>query len=180
MTKSLRSLVLACTVGVIGCAPARPGIRATPGQALSQGSDHAEIVGAADALFAAMRARDTTALREMFAPEVRIVSIRIDSASVGGVQSRTVSDFIASIGGSREELVERMWEPRVELAGDLASLWAPYDFHIGQRFSHCGHDAFHFVRSGGRWRIVALTYTVQRSHCASPGVAGAAFTERSK
>lgn len=58
-----------------------------------------------------------------------------------------------------------MWDAEVEVSGDLATLWAPYDFHIGERFSHCGFDAFHFVRQDGAWRIAALTYTVQTSGC---------------
>ena len=47
----------------------------------------------------------------------------------------------------------------------MATLWATYDFHQGERFTHCGIDAFDFVRSGGEWRIVALTYTVQTVGC---------------
>ena len=168
----LAILLLTCTCALFGCAPRRPGIDSGPDGTLS-GSAHAEVVGAAEALFAAMRARDTTALRGMFAPEVRIVSVRVEGASVGQVQSRAVSDFITSIGRGGEELVERMWDPRVEVAGDFASLWAPYDFHIGRRFSHCGHDAFHFLRTRGRWTIVGLTYTVQPSPCAAPPTSGA-------
>ena len=29
-----------------------------------------------------------------------------------------------------------MWDPEVQVDGDIAALWAPYDFHIGGRFSH--------------------------------------------
>jgi hypothetical protein len=61
-----------------------------------------------------------------------------------------------------------MWDPRVELSGDLAALWAPYDFHLGERFSHCGHDAFHLRRTGEGWQIVALSYTIRRTGCAAP------------
>src|SRR5256885_3716182 len=37
---------------------------------------------------------------------------------------------------------ERMWNPEVRIDGGIATLWTPYDFHVGPRFSHCGYDAF--------------------------------------
>lgn len=61
----------------------------------------------------------------------------------------TVSAFVTSIARNQEDLLERMWNPKVEVQGNLASLWAPYDFHIGGRFSHRGTDALHLLRANG-------------------------------
>ena len=80
----------------------------------------------------------------------------------------TVSEFVTSIARSQEDLLERMWNPKVEVQGDLASLWAPYDFHNGGRFSHCGTDALHLVRANGNWRVIGLSYTVQSAGCSGP------------
>src|SRR5687768_1767384 len=110
-----------------------------------QAREAQEIIDVAQRLFDAMRTRDTAALRSLFDSGVAITAVsKVGTAST--VTDRVIVDeFIASIGRAGEELVERMWNPRVQVDGDIASLWARYDFHIGGRFSHCGSDAFHMV-----------------------------------
>jgi hypothetical protein len=163
----MRRLLLGIlALSLAGCATAS---RVPGDTAVGAGSPaaEAEVIAVAEALFSAMRTRDTTAIRALFVPEVQIVSLRAGRTSSAEPQGRSVSQFITSIARPGDELRERMWDPRVQMDGELATLWAPYDFHIGERFSHCGYDAFHLVRQGGEWRIAALTYTVQTTGCAT-------------
>lgn len=122
------------------------------------------VVAVANRLFAAMEARDTSAVRALFLPSARIVSVARQNGTPV-VRDRGVGDFLPGIVTAPEPLIERMWSPEVRIVGDLATLWAPYDFHLGSRFSHCGVDAFQLVRRDGAWRIAALSYTVQREGC---------------
>ena len=124
----------------------------------------AEVVAVANRLFAAMEARDTAEIRRMFLPQARIVSVARQGEGTAE-RERSIGEFIPGIAAAPEPLRERMWSPEVRIDGDLAMLWAPYDFHNGARFSHCGTDAFQMVRLGGEWRIAALSYTVQREGC---------------
>ena len=59
-------------------------------------------------------------------------------------------------------MFERMWDPEVRVDGPVATLWAPYDFYRGTEFSHCGTDAFQLAKTGGIWKVVLVSYTVQR------------------
>ncbi len=111
-----------------------------------------------------MEARDSTALQGLFHPDAQIIGVR------SGTEVRMQGDILEWIRGvarSEEPLRERMRSPRVEIAGALATLWAPYDFHIGDRFSHCGTDAFQFVRHGSSWRIIVASFTIQPDGCES-------------
>jgi SAM-dependent methyltransferase len=65
-----------------------------------------------------------------------------------------------------ERLLERMWQPVVHVEGPLATLWAPYDFHVDGKRSHCGVDAVTLLRGDAGWRVAGITYTVQRADCA--------------
>jgi hypothetical protein len=58
-----------------------------------------------------------------------------------------------------------MWSPVVTVDGTLASIWAPYDFHFGTTFSHCGVDAVHLLKTVDGWRITALADTYQTTGC---------------
>ena len=126
------------------------------------------VVQAAESLFAAMEARDTSALRNIFLADARLVIVQTGPNGEPRVVTRTAPEFIASVAGSGDRLVERMWEPRVETDGRVASLWEPYDFHVGGRFSHCGIDVFQFVRTADGWKISTLTYTLETTSCSSP------------
>lgn len=158
-----RLLMLFGAVGALGCAAA-PGAR-RPALNAASAADRDAVIGAVQTLFDAMRARDTSAIRAVFTPGAQLVSVRAVPGAPARFQTQPLAAFVASIGRASEELVERMWDPRVEVAGDIASLWAPYDFRIGANFSHCGHDAVHLVRTAEGWKIAGITYTVITTGC---------------
>jgi uncharacterized protein YecT (DUF1311 family) len=118
------------------------------------------VVEAAHQLFAAMQAKDTAALRTLMHPRAQIVSVAATGTTV-----RAADEWIRGLSRNADVLIERMWDPQVQIDGDLATLWAPYDFRLGERFSHCGIDAFQFVREGGAWKMIAITFTRRTTGC---------------
>jgi hypothetical protein len=144
-------------VAVAGCAKA-PATRLVPSPA------EAEVIAVAQRLFDAMRTRDTAAVRGLFTPQGRVIGMGQQGGETA-YRDRSVGEFIASVAASTEPLIERMWDAEVRISPPLATLWAPYDFHRGERFSHCGFDAFQMVRVNGEWRITALGYTMQAENC---------------
>jgi hypothetical protein len=156
MTRILLLLVL--TSAATACRPSPMNIVPSPDP------ESAAVADVANRLFAAMEARDTAAIRALFLPSATIVAVgRQNGAAV--VRARGVGEFLPGIVSAPVPLVERMWHPEVRIEGDLATLWARYEFHRGTEFSHCGVDAFHFVRRDGAWRIAALSYTIQTEDC---------------
>ena len=125
-----------------------------------QRSAEKEVLDAAQRVFDVMEAGDAQALAALLHPDARLAAV-ID----GEAKIRTGEEWVAGIAASREPVRERMWNPRVNVAGDVASVWAPYDLRIGERFSHCGTNAMHFVRSDGAWRLLSVTFTVQKEGC---------------
>lgn len=157
-----RLLMLVGALGALGCAATSA--RQSDTNAVSA-AERAAVIAAVQALFDAMRARDTSAIRAGFTPGAQLVSIRTVPGAPARFQTQPLAAFVTSIGRASEELVERMWDPRVEVAGDIASLWAPYEFRIGANFSHCGHDAVHLVRTADGWKIAGIAYTVIPTGC---------------
>lgn len=144
-----------CTVGLplSGCATTQR----------SSVSARSEIIAVVNGLFDAMHARDEAAMLGAFTEQVAMTSIdpeRGVRTTVGAPDA-----FINSIIEAQGELIERMWNAEVRIDGDMATVWAPYDFHIGDTFSHCGYDAMQLVRSEGVWRIVSVAYTRRTEGC---------------
>jgi hypothetical protein len=61
---------------------------------------------------------------------------------------------------------ERYWSPTVLIRGGIAVVWAPYEFWIDGKTSHCGVDVFDFVKVGGEWRVSNSMWTVEPGACA--------------
>jgi hypothetical protein len=114
-------------------------------------------------LFDAMRTRDTASMRASFVANASMQSLTADSVRFEGVDG-----WITSVGRARAGLVldERLANAIVHVDGDLASVWVDYWFFAGERFSHCGVDAFLLARQQGRWRIFSVVDTRRTTGCA--------------
>jgi ketosteroid isomerase-like protein len=129
----------------------------TPGPAAA-GKQVAEAV---QKVFDAMAAKDVPALANAFLPGAVLVAVRDD----GRAATTPADAWQAGIVKAEGVLLERMWSPKVMIDGDMAMLWAPYDFHRAGKFSHCGVDQVTLVRQQGQWKIASLAYTVKRAGC---------------
>lgn len=129
----------------------------------SRASDEQQVIAAAERLFGAMRAKDTDTLRALLHDEARLVSVRAS----GEMTVRSKEEWIRGIAGSSVLLDERMRQPEVRIDGHLATLWAPYTFRRGDQVSHCGTNAFQYVRVAGEWRLIAIAFTTQTTGCDS-------------
>lgn len=132
----------------------------------AQSQDSLAVVEASKALLQAISARDTAAARRLLLPGAIFVSVMDPASPSRQVRVQADTEFYRTLPRGSERLLERLWSPRVMLLGSVAEVHAPYDFHVEGKFSHCGTDVLTFVRSGGAWRISAVTYTVQVANCA--------------
>lgn len=151
---NLCSLIL--LMFVTGCSTTRQ-------QSAQSAADQAAVIQVVEDLFQAMSRQDGEVMRALHMPEVALIRV-MDNAKPS-VHLSSPDGFINSIVNAPAEPRERMWNPEVRVDGNLATLWAPYDFHLGDAFSHCGIDAFQLVRTDAGWKIVSIAYTVHREGC---------------
>ena len=130
-------------------------------------TERAKVLAVVQAMFDGMRAKDSIALSNVFDSNARLVGIRT-RASDGQevVQNLTAREFIAFIlRDARAQWTERAFDPEVRIDGSLATVWAAYDFHFGQQFSHCGTDAVQLLEVRGSWKIQSIADTYQTAGC---------------
>lgn len=142
-----------------------PGALAAPGMAQELPPGEREVLRVVEQLFDGMRARDTTRMRAALHPEARMVSPAVrDSAVTVGVESPDA--WLAQVARSTGPVLdERIRNPLVRVDGPLATVWVDYSLYLGDRFVHCGVDAFHLVRTPAGWRIIDLADTRRREGC---------------
>lgn len=130
--------------------------------AAAQSTEHDAAYQVVTRLFDSMRARDTAAMRSAFVPNASMQSL-----TAGGVRFDAVDGWISGIGRAPAGLVldERLANPVVHVDGDLANVWVDYWFFAGDRFSHCGVDAFLLAKQAGAWKVFSVVDTRRTQGC---------------
>jgi hypothetical protein len=62
-----------------------------------------------------------------------------------------MTDKLSQPGTETRE--ERTRDVLVRIDGDIAVLWAPFEFYLAGKIDHCGTDVATFAKSEGRWLI---------------------------
>jgi len=65
---------------------------------------------------------------------------------------------------------DQKWEERilsysVQVDGNMANVWTPYEFWVNGDFSHCGVNSFQLFHDNGNWKIIYLIDTRRRNGC---------------
>jgi hypothetical protein len=131
----------------------------------SQGSpDRDAVLKVVQAFFDTMTAKDIDGAREILVPQGRFHAMR------AGAEPRSLSteEYLAQLQASKQTMRERIWNPEVRVHGPIATMWAPYDFWIDGKFSHCGIDAFDVIKTEKGWKLAGGTYTIESKCEASP------------
>jgi hypothetical protein len=121
----------------------------------------AEVLVTIRAALSTLGDRNVEAHRELFLPEATITAVALRDGE-RSIRVSTLEESINSIAAVTVPMVERIWDPEVRVDGEVAIVWAPYDFYINDSFSHCGHDGFQLVRTDRGWRLASLIYTVEQ------------------
>ena len=128
----------------------------------------AQIEAVAEALLRGISESDAQLLDQALHPAAYLMAVPDE----GTARRQERAEFIQNVGDSGGRYLERMWEPRTEVSGPVATVWAPYDFYVDGQFSHCGIDAFQLIRQDDRWVILSVVYTMRRGDDCEPSPLG--------
>lgn len=127
-------------------------------------SDRRQILGAVQGLFDALAARDPAAAMALVVPEGTIAA-HVARDGTSRLRAQRWQEWAEGLRSGTERLEERMHDPRVRIRGNMATVWTEYSFYRDGAFSHCGVDLFDMARVDGRWRILNLSFTMEREGC---------------
>jgi hypothetical protein len=65
-----------------------------------------------------------------------------------------LTDRLSQPGPATHE--ERIHDAVVHVDGDVATVWAPFEFLVDGKIDHCGRDIANLVRIDGRWVIASI------------------------
>jgi hypothetical protein len=143
------ALSLACAV--IAFLPAPSLHAATP--------EEDAVLAPIHAMFDGMAHRNAEAIKKPLLPGGAMVLMRD-----GKADRMTFDEFAERVGKpGKMHIEERIHDPLVRIDGDLAVVWAPFEFLADGKVDHCGTDLFNLVRIDNTWLIAGIADTGSRA-----------------
>lgn len=134
--------------------------------AFCQTDDNTAVKKVISNMFDAMRNADTIGLKNTFADGMIIQSINPVKDKPDSLIIMRTADFVKIIGAPHKDMYdERITFDEVKIENSLATVWAPYKFYFGKKFSHCGVDVFQLIKTGVGWKIVSVFYNERTGNC---------------
>lgn len=116
--------------------------------------------------FDGMRSSDTSLIRATLHPDIRLQTTFTDSEGKPQIRLGDIEAFLVNVGSPREDIYdERIWSYDVKVEDNLATAWTPYSFFVGEKFSHCGVNAFQLFKAENGWQIIQIADTRRREGC---------------
>lgn len=117
-------------------------------------------------LFDGMRAGDSSMVSAVFHPEIRMQTVMVkDGATL--LHNGNAEKFLKAVGTPHEAMWdERIMSYEIKVDGAMATAWTEYAFYAGEKFSHCGVNAFQFFNDDEKgWLITQIIDTRRKENC---------------
>jgi len=137
-----------------------------PQNAKAQTQDVEDVQATIEQLFDGMRASDSSMVADAFTKDA--IMKRVASNQNGEVMVNTgnLASFLSAIGSPKEKVWdERIGSYDINIDGNLATVWTPFEFYRGEEFSHCGVNSFQLVKQDGDWKIFFIVDTSRQTNC---------------
>jgi len=168
----MRFFLAASVLALAACASGPPVTSSSPAKLVKTtapapifGSPEEEaILKAVDQFLLAVGNHDTEALKQVMVAEGTTFLQRRTKAETRPVARRPNAEFLKP-DPNADPFIERYWSPTVQVRGDIAMVWTPYELRDNGKVVHCGIDAFDMVKLDGRWRVGNASFTMEPDAC---------------
>lgn len=117
-------------------------------------------------MFDAMRKGDSTLLNSAFHKDMVLQGVATKKDGTQYLYSEKADEFLKAVGTPHKEVWdERITWGDIKIDSELASVWTPYKFYIGDKFSHCGINFFQLMKTAAGWKIIYIVDTRRKDNC---------------
>ena len=117
--------------------------------------------------FDAFHAQDSIAIKQTVYPTILLQTIGVDKEGKPVLKTENFDDLVKSITSIPDStnFQERIMSYSIQIDGNMANAWTPYQFWINSEFHHCGVNSFQLFREENTWKIIYLIDTRRKSDC---------------
>lgn len=110
---------------------------------------------------------DSTLIKKTIHPEIKIQTTFTNKKGEKLLRTQTKEALLKGISSKKTTDIyfEKLLSYTIKIDGNLASVWAPYEFYFNEKFSHCGANSFQLFNDGTAWKIIFLVDMRRRQTC---------------
>lgn len=133
----------------------------------AQMDDKQAVQQTVETFFEGFHKQDSILIKKTVADNMVLQTIANDADGKTLVREESFSKFLSSIVGIPKEVKfqEILKSFSIQIDGQMANAWTPYEFRLRDEFSHCGVNSFQLVKFDGVWKIVYLIDTRHKVNC---------------
>ncbi len=110
---------------------------------------------------------DTILMKSTMIEKLPTQTVFTDKEGNSRIIDGDAAQFLIAIAARPEDQKweEKLLDYKVQIDGNLAHVWTPYEFWLNGNFSHCGANAFTLAKTNEGWKIVHLIDSRRRESC---------------
>jgi hypothetical protein len=138
----------------------------TPFITVQAQTEEMEVQKVIEHLFDGMRAGDSSMVAQSFSEDAIMQTVMYNREGEVVKVTGSLERFKQSVGTPHDQIWdEKIGSYSIKIDGPLASAWTPYQFYLGDNFSHCGVNSMQLTKLNGEWKIVYLIDTRRGNNC---------------
>lgn len=120
-----------------------------------------------DIFFKGFHEGDTLKMKSVMADKVPMQTAMVNRDGLNVVRDGSVSDLLNAIASrtSEQRWEEKLLDYKVQVDGNLAHVWTPYEFWFNGEFSHCGANSFTLAKTDSGWKIIHIIDSRRKESC---------------
>ena len=134
---------------------------------LGQDSDKEAVKKAVEMFFDGFHNQDSMAIKGTTSADIIMQTVGRDENGISTVKPTKFNKFLKSIVSIPDttKFREKLLSYKIQVDGNMANAWTPYEFWINDTLSHCGVNSFQLHKKNGTWKIIYIIDTRRRDDC---------------
>ena len=118
--------------------------------------------------FKGLQSGDTITIKKNLTSNSILQTTHIDKEGKSILRTENLDQFLKAVASKKAEDIweEKLLSYNIQVDGNMANVWTPYEFYLNNDFSHCGVNSFQlYLNDSGQWKIIYLIDTRRRKDC---------------
>jgi len=133
----------------------------------AQDSTSLQVRETIETFFDGFHKGDTTLMKSVMMNEVKLQTTFKNKEGKDILISEEISKLMNAVASkpNDQKWDERLLDYSIQIDGNMANVWTPYEFWFNDSFSHCGVNSFQLFNDNGTWKIIYLIDTRRKARC---------------
>lgn len=132
-----------------------------------QTDEKLEVKKTVDTFFDGFHKGDTVLMKSVMADKILMQTAYRNKAGKDVLVTDDATKLVLAIANRPDDQKwdERLLDYSIQVDGNMANAWTPYEFWYNDTFSHCGVNSFQLFKDGDQWKIIYLIDTRRKQSC---------------